>query len=170
MQTKKLIIKNLSVSVRAVAVEFTKAFIEDIDKRREEIIEILSSKESDGKLSMKEDEVRVVLFYALLAFWTLPLFNLFSQDQARDVFRHVCELLASALEIDVLKLEKMTLEFRDHYNSTIVENMKLMKGSAWLVDGIVDEPDMFTYMQIDALLADSMVFNWKKLSEEYIIR
>ena len=45
-----------------------------------------------------------------------------------------------------------------------------MKSSAWLVDNLVDDAGMFTYMHIDALLVDSLVFNWKKLSEEYTVK
>ena len=64
----------------------------------------------------------------------------------------------------------MTLDIREYYNSTIVENAQSMKSSAWLVDNLTDEPGAFTYMIIDSILVESLVFNWKKLSEEYTIK
>ncbi len=159
-----------TISAQTVAGGFAQSFLEDIDKRRDEVIEILTSKEGGGKLSVSEDKARAMLFYSFFAFWTLPLFNLFSQKQANDIFSRICVILAEAYETDAEELAKMTLDIRDYYNSTIVENAQRMKSSAWLVDNLVDDAGMFTYMHIDALLVDSLVFNWKKLSEEYTVK
>jgi hypothetical protein len=159
-----------TISAQTVASGFAQSFLEDIDKRRDEVIEILTSKESGGKLSVSEDKARAMLFYSFFAFWTLPLFNLFDQEKANDIFSRVCVILAEAYETDAEELAEMTLDIRDYYNSTIVENAQRMKSSAWLVDNLVDDPGMFTYMHIDALLVDSLVFNWKKLSEEYTVK
>ncbi len=70
---------------------------------------------------------------------------------------------------DNVELEKMTLDLRDYYNAVIVENMQRMKGSAWFMDNLVKDSNILFTVQVDAFMTDSVVFDWKKLSEEYEI-
>ncbi len=154
------------ISIDGVASGFSGVFLENIDEYREALIKLIVENE---KLIVTQDKARAILFYTFLTFWTLPLFNLFDKQLANNMFHEICLQVAKAYETDNVELEKMTLDLRDYYNAVIVENMQRMKGSAWFMDNLVKDSNILFTVQVDAFMTDSVVFDWKKLSEEYEI-
>lgn len=156
-----------NISVQTVADSFADVFLENIDDHREALIEVIVK---NGKLKTTEDTAKAVLFYSFLTYWTLPLFNLFDKKLASTILHRSCQQIAEAYETDSAELEKMILDLREYYNSTIVENMQMMQLSNWLLKNLVEEPGMLLDLQVSALMDDSLVFDWKKLSKEYTIK
>lgn len=152
------------ISVDGIADGFAGIFLENIDEYREELIKLIAENQ---KLVVSQDKARSILFYTFLTFWTLPLFNLFDKNLAREIFHKICLQVAKAYQTDGAELEKMTLDLRDYYNATVVENMQRMQGSAWFLDNLVKESNILSSVQIDAFMTHSLIFDWKKLSEEY---
>lgn len=76
--------------------------------------------------------------------------------------------------MDIEKIESISSDLRVKYTEELVENLQIGRGSAWIVDALVDKVDERSYnlmlsMQVDAFVVYSSVFEWKRLLKEYKI-
>lgn len=158
-----------SATTGLVADMFVALFEKNIGEDTDVFLRPLTEERSTATMKVDEKEAREAVFYALLTFWIMPVWDCFEDEVADEIITRIFTVVSRVYGLDVKKLASRVLSTRNHYANTFETNARLRRNSAWIVDDLADGVSLLTYQYIDTTMVESMPIQWDKLADQLTV-
>ncbi len=148
---------------------FVVYFEKNIDEDTGAFLRPLTEERSTATMKVGEKEAREYVFYALLTFWIIPVWDCFEDEIADDIVIRILTVTARVYRLDVKQLIDRVLSNRNRYNDAFETNARLRRNSAWIVDDLADDVDILAYQFIDTIMINSMPMQWSKIADKLTV-